>query len=146
MIPLKGLTKGEVLRQAAALLPAGAAELLFASSHSCGKPSWFRGYSQGEHCGLCYGCLVRRASFRAAGLADRTLYIENDLRGTPRRATFATPVRRKTVEAVRYRLQIGYSEADVLAMSLPARVRIADALRLVRDGMEELRPIVDSMP
>jgi hypothetical protein len=70
--PLEELTKGEVLSGAAQHLSAGVAGNLFAKTHSCGKVPWFKGFPQGAQCGLCFGCLVRRASFVASGLPDGT--------------------------------------------------------------------------
>lgn len=144
--PFETKTKGVVLQEAASALSDSTASALFAETHSCGKPSWFKGYQQSDHCGLCFGCLVRRGSFIAAGLTDSTLYIEHDLRGDSRRDEFVTPTRRQTVEAARYRLNRGYSGRDILSMALPPRVAVADALDLVTAGLEELRPVVDSIP
>jgi 7-cyano-7-deazaguanine synthase in queuosine biosynthesis len=145
--PFETKTKGQVLAEAAAALPDGAASTLFSASHSCGKPAWFKGYSLGQHCGVCYGCLVRRGSFDAAGIDDSTLYIEADLRGTNRHDDFLLGHgRRKTVDAVRYRLRRGYDERDILTMSLPPRIAVADALALVQAGLDELKPVVDAIP
>jgi 7-cyano-7-deazaguanine synthase in queuosine biosynthesis len=144
--PLQDSTKGQVLKAAAKLLPAATAKELFSASHSCGKPPWFRGYRQREHCGLCFGCLVRRGSFIESGIDDQTLYIEDDLRGSSRRDEFVTSTRLKTVQAVRYRLRRGYDERDILSMALPARIPVKEALALVQTGLEELRPVVDAIP
>jgi 7-cyano-7-deazaguanine synthase in queuosine biosynthesis len=144
--PLENMTKGDVLAQAAQRLPAGRADALFSRTHSCGKTPWFKGFSQSAQCGLCFGCLIRRGSFDASGLTDSTVYIEKTLRGGPRRAQFVTPTRRKTLEAVRYRLTRGYQATDLFALGLPSRITIADALGLVSRGLEELRPVVESIP
>lgn len=144
--PLEQFTKGEVLRRAAEQVPAGRAEELFSMTHSCGKVPWFSGFSQAAQCGLCFGCLVRRGAFLAGGLTDRTEYIEEALRGHARRLDFVTPTRRQTVEAAKYRLRRGFSANDLLAIGLPPRVAIADALTLVNQGLSELAPIVDSIP
>lgn len=145
--PFETKTKGEVLGEAAAALPNGAAAELFSMSHSCGKPAWFKGFSLGEHCGVCYGCLIRRGSFIAAGMTDSTRYIEEALRGTARHDDFLLKHgRRKTVDAVRYRLRRGYSERDILSVALPPRITVATALTLVRAGLTELKPVVDSIP
>ncbi len=144
--PLEDLTKGEVLAQAAARIPGGNAATLFSRSHSCGKVPWFKGFRQGDQCGLCFGCLVRRGSFVASGLADETPYIEEQLRGDIRRPEFVTPTRRKTISAVSYRLERGYTPGDLLTLGLPPRIPIDDATALVSRGLEELRPIVESIP
>jgi hypothetical protein len=144
--PLETMTKGEVLTDAAQRLPKGSAAELFSATHSCGKTPWFKGFAQGAQCGLCYGCLVRRGSFIAAGLEDSTLYIEEALRGKRRRAQFVTATRRTTIEAARYRLGRRYSAGDLLALGLPARIPITDAVALANRGLDELRPVVDSIP
>jgi hypothetical protein len=144
--PLEQLTKGEVLAQAVQQLPTGAADALFSNTHSCGKTPWFEGFSRGAQCGLCFGCLVRRGSFIASGLTDDTEYIEEVLRGSRRRNDFVTPTRRKIVEAARYRLGRGYQVTDLLPFGLPTRIPILDALALANRGLEELRPVVESIP
>ena len=88
----------------------------------------------------------RRGSFIAAALDDSTLYIEEALRGKRRRADFVTPTRRTTIEAARYRLGRRYSAGDLLALGLPARISITDAVALANRGLDELRPAVDSIP
>jgi hypothetical protein len=144
--PFEGKTKGEVTAEAVDGLQPAKAAALFSASHSCGKPPWFHGYPQGEQCGLCYGCLVRRGAFTAAGLSDKTMYIENDLRGDARREVFASPTRMKTVEAARYRLERRYDEADIIGMALPPRMLVADSLALANAGLDELQPVVDDIP
>ena len=144
--PLEQLTKGEVLAQAAGRVPAGRTNALFSMTHSCATTPWFKGFAQGAQCGLCFGCLVRRGSFIASGLTDGTDYIEETLRGSGRRPDFVSPTRRKTIEAARYRLRRGYSAADLLALGLPSRIQIAEAVALVNRGLNELRPVVDSIP
>lgn len=57
-----------------------------------------------------------------------------------------TATRRKTIEAARYRLARRYTTSDLLALGLPVRIPIDDALALVHRGLDELRPVVDSIP
>jgi hypothetical protein len=64
--PYAHVTKGEMIRQCQRQAELQA---LAARSVSCGK--WKR---SGEQCGRCVPCLIRRASFHAAGWADRTAY------------------------------------------------------------------------
>jgi 7-cyano-7-deazaguanine synthase in queuosine biosynthesis len=144
--PFEAKTKGMVLAEAASKLKVTQAKDLFSASHSCGKPARFPGFSSGDQCGVCFGCVVRRGSFLASGIQDETPYIETQLRGKRNRDAFLTPTRRKSIEAVRYRLARGYDASDILRMGLPARFSVEDALQVVRDGLEELRPVVDSIP
>ena len=69
--PYSYKTKGEMLRQCAdqALIAR-----LAAPSYSCGK-----GKRLNKHCGRCLPCLIRRASFYAAGMSDATKYASDDL-------------------------------------------------------------------
>jgi 7-cyano-7-deazaguanine synthase in queuosine biosynthesis len=137
--PFESMTKGQVLRALAEVVgdDSLAAELL-AMSHSCGKPSYVAGFDPGAQCGVCFGCLVRRAAFAAAGLEDRTLYIESTLRGEPRRDEWLNAKRRQTIRAIEYRIRRGFTPQDILALGLPARISTSDALRLVHAGLGEL--------
>jgi hypothetical protein len=90
------------------------------------------------HCGVCFGCLVRRAAFVAAGLEDDTVYIEEELRSSVRRRRKWIKNRRQDVAAVEYRTRRPYKLADVLAASLPGRVDPDDSLALAQRGVAEL--------
>jgi 7-cyano-7-deazaguanine synthase in queuosine biosynthesis len=68
--PYGGKTKGEMLAECRDR----AIEQLAATSYSCGK-----GKRLNQHCGRCVPCLIRRASFHAAGVADGTPYWADDL-------------------------------------------------------------------
>lgn len=72
--PFFATTKGEMLAQGhhPRLVE------LAAETYSCGK-----GKRANGQCGRCVPCLIRRASFHAAGMHDGTLYL-NDLRGSSR--------------------------------------------------------------
>ena len=65
VLPYKYKTKGEVLTECKS--PLILAETI-SHSISCGK---YRRHSL-QHCGVCVPCLVRRAAFLTAGLADKT--------------------------------------------------------------------------
>jgi hypothetical protein len=136
--PFESLTKGEMFSRVAGLHGKSTVSQLLSASHSCAKPDAFRaGYPPSTHCGLCFGCLVRRAAFIGAGVPDLTEYIEEDNRG-PDRAAYVTPTRRQHYEALRYRIARGVSPADVLTMQLPDRVDEEDALDLCRRALDEL--------
>lgn len=68
--PFEGMTKGEML----AASGRSDIETLAAASYSCGK-----GKRINKQCGRCVPCLIRRASFKAAGVVDRTKYKTQDL-------------------------------------------------------------------
>jgi len=75
--PYKFLTKGEMLRRCMADVNVQLPNLqqLALNTVSCGK--WKR---SGYQCGRCVPCLIRRASFHAAGLIDSTTYRYPNLR------------------------------------------------------------------
>jgi hypothetical protein len=68
--PYRWKTKGEMLDECAD--PAIAK--MAAASYSCGK-----GKRLNKHCGRCVPCLIRRAAFFKAGIADLTVYAAEDL-------------------------------------------------------------------
>lgn len=63
-------TKGEMLEECQDRI----IDNLASASYSCGK-----GKRLNQHCGRCVPCLIRRASFLAAGVADGTGYWAEDL-------------------------------------------------------------------
>lgn len=65
MTPLQHMTKADIAAEAIRL------SLDPAMSWSCYDPT-----SDGEHCGLCDSCRLRRAGFVTAGIADPTHYAE----------------------------------------------------------------------
>lgn len=69
--PYRHMTKGEMLVD---LAPAEELERTAVSTVSCGK--WKR---KSQQCGHCVPCLIRRAAFAKAGIADTTSYQYQDL-------------------------------------------------------------------
>jgi hypothetical protein len=131
-LPYATITKGEMM--AGCLVPNVLTQVA-SQATSCGR--FVRnGY---KHCGRCVPCLVRRASFIRAGIADGTSYVHPMLRGaqldndpndigavasavlkveqngvrvfTAGQLSFAEPSRRREFEAV---VQRGLSELGVL--------------------------------
>ncbi len=137
--PFESLTKGQIFSRVADAHGDDAAAELLSQSHSCAKPGaqYLGGFSPAAQCGLCFGCLVRRGAFLAAGLTDRTPYVEIALRGDSRRDDWMRP-KRQHYETVRYAVTRGVAAADVLALGLPPRIAPADALDLARAGLAEL--------
>jgi hypothetical protein len=68
--PYRGKTKGEMLLDSADPRVLD----LAAASYSCGK-----GKRINMHCGRCVPCLIRRAAFHRAGIADATVYAATNL-------------------------------------------------------------------
>jgi hypothetical protein len=137
--PFESLTKGEIFRRVADIYGDDVAATILSSSHSCGRPGAnYERLDPNLQCGVCFGCLVRRAAFIASGLNDESVYIEEDLRGDAARRREWIANRRKDVAAVEYRTRRHYVLADVLAASLPMRVDPGDALALAQRGAAEL--------
>jgi hypothetical protein len=134
------LTKGEMFALVRdALGPRIAGELL-SETHSCGKPQRISGYAPDAQCGVCLGCLVRRGAFIAARLQDTTEYLERVL-PTRRRRAWLSPKRRATYRALQDRLEVGFSEDEVLDIGLPDDADLDAALRLLRAGLAELAQV-----
>jgi hypothetical protein len=145
--PFASMTKGEMYAEAATSLGKREAEKILGISHSCSHVRYAQGtgYRPETQCGVCFGCLVRRAAFHAAGLADPTIYlhkaIPKDQQPNHLRTTAESEIR-----TVRYAGQRGVTAADVLSVGLPDEVDINDALQVAQRGLAELAAIVDVEP
>jgi hypothetical protein len=125
-------TKGEMLAQCQNRL----VERLAGASYSCGK-----GKRLNPHCGRCVPCLIRRASFHAAGVADATGYWAEDL---------AQHMLNEDVASARF-AAASLAKRDVARWAAEAGPLPRDpALRagyvdVVRRGTEELRTFLDTI-
>lgn len=140
--PFAALTKGEMFASARKAIGSDAASQLLSKTHSCSHARWagMFGRSPDTHCGVCFGCLVRRGAFIASGLEDRTTYLVDDLTNDER-GRFLTPVVRAHIESARYAVNRSFGPADVLAMDLPTDHDLDAALDLVRRGFSELAAV-----
>ncbi len=87
-----------------------------------------------RQCGVCFGCIVRRASFEASGIEDRTEYIV-PAPGTRLEAL----LQRVSIEpSIRSFLRRGIRTHDIAAMGLPPSYSSRDALDLCKRGLVEL--------
>jgi 7-cyano-7-deazaguanine synthase in queuosine biosynthesis len=145
--PFASMTKGEMYADAAAALGKENTEKILAMSHSCSHIRYAQGtgYPAETQCGVCFGCLVRRAAFHAADMTDTTTYLHQAIPATrqPRhlRATAESEVR-----TVRYAGQRGIDVADILSIGLPDHVVIDDAISVAKRGLSELAAVVDAEP
>ncbi len=136
--PFEGLTKGDVFGKVKDLLGPKEASRMLSASHSCAKPIAFRfGAPTRTHCGVCFGCLVRRGAFIASGLEDQTAYGDQVL-SVAKRAAYLSANQRRLYETVRYAASKGISPADVIELGLPERIPTRDALALAQRGLDEL--------
>jgi 7-cyano-7-deazaguanine synthase in queuosine biosynthesis len=136
--PLAAMTKGEMFSRVSNLVGASAAADLLSATHSCGHTGHRSlGYPVLSQCGVCFGCLLRRASFRASGLADQSAYLNTI--GDPRLTAY---LRDKSVEAsLRAFLRRGLRTADLTTLTLPDDYLLADAKSLIERGMHELETL-----
>lgn len=133
--PFERMTKGEMFGVAAGLVGGDAASKFLSSTHSCAHTGHrtFR-LPVASHCGVCFGCLVRRSAFAASQVADNTSYLFS-LNRADLRAYLAD----KSMErAVREFVARGVDERDFAAMALPASYSTREAADLVQRSIGEL--------
>ncbi|MDN5769217.1 MAG: 7-cyano-7-deazaguanine synthase [Humibacillus sp.] len=134
--PFESLTKGEMFALVAEEVGTDASSAYLSATNSCSHTdARYSGAQPGSSCGVCFGCLVRRAAFAAAGIPDRTEYLCDDTTGR-----FTNFVQQKSIVDPMCDFAIGgIRPRDVMAMSLPADYAATDALHLCRRGADELR-------
>jgi 7-cyano-7-deazaguanine synthase in queuosine biosynthesis len=135
--PHEWLTKGELVRAGAAAMPAGF-ELGAALTLSCAKldSGRYKGGDPTVNCGLCVACLVRRASFVAAGIADRARYAKDLLIGEPLAKLIRN--RHDDCAAVAAAVAAGIDDVALMSLSLPPTYDIERGVDLCRRGLAEL--------
>jgi 7-cyano-7-deazaguanine synthase in queuosine biosynthesis len=133
--PFASITKGKMFKSAADLVGGDKASSFLSATNSCahtGQRSF--GISPTQGCGVCFGCVIRRASFTASGVHDATAYI---VPGT--NSKLQAWLGDKSVEpAVRNFVTRGVRQRDLMAMSLPNSYPLSDALDLCQRGINEL--------
>jgi len=136
--PFADATKGEMFRQVKESIGSDAASEYLSSTTSCshtGAKSF--GISRRAQCGVCFGCLLRKASFIASGIADRTEYIDPAIS-----KQVSDWLQTKSVEtAMRDFLRTDLREKDLALMRIPTNIRLADAAELCNRAMNELREL-----
>ncbi|MDR6910647.1 7-cyano-7-deazaguanine synthase in queuosine biosynthesis [Rhodococcus fascians] len=134
--PFQHLTKGQMFSRVAAAIGRDAASEYLGATNSCSHTdARYSGVAPGSSCGVCFGCIVRRASFNAAGLSDPTPYLSID--SANRYAEF---VEGKSIIEAMYDFTLNEPKPRmVMKMSLPRNYPPEDALALCRAGVDELR-------
>lgn len=136
--PFAGSTKGEMYRRVVDLIGGDEAAAFLGKTHSCaltGQRS--HGISAEVPCGICFGCVLRRASFSASGVVDGTDYISPS----------SIPVVQKWLDSksverpVRNFVRRGVSARDIISLALPENYPMRDALDLCQRGIAELRSL-----
>lgn len=134
--PFERLTKGEIFSRVAEAVGVNAAADFLSATNSCSHTdARFAGVSGNISCGVCFGCFVRRAAFKAAGIPDRTTYLIGDRSARIQRFLESKSI----VEPMRDFADRGVQTRDVMAMTLPSDYGAGNALDLCRRGVEEIR-------
>lgn len=134
--PFARQTKGEMFAWSAGLIGDHEASAFLSATYSCsltGQRAF--GISPSVSCGVCFGCVVRRASFAASGVEDRTQYIAPGENQALIRWLAGQSVER----AVRNFITRGISRRDLLALNLPTDFPLTEATDLCQRGIAELR-------
>ena len=141
--PHANRTKAEMFEDVAELIGAGEASRLLSASHSCSRGDVRYARVPGVlHCGVCFGCLVRRAAFLNAGIADLTAYVIEDLdTEIGAHQGWYSEKRRRDLQAARYTAARGIDPSDI-THNLPAETDADTAIGVARRGLEELAALV----
>lgn len=136
--PFAQSTKGEMFRSVVDLVGGDEASDFLSRTHSCALTGQRAHHISAERsCGVCFGCVLRRASFAASGVADQTGYIapsgDSVVQGWLDRKSVEQPVRNF--------IRRGVSARDLAALGLPASYPMRDAIDLCRRNIEELRSL-----
>lgn len=145
--PFAYVTKGEMYREVAQALGEDEAAQLLSMTHSCAHVRWATGtgYPPDTQCGVCFGCLVRRAAFLAADLDDQTTYLHTAIKPRNQRPGLRNAARQEIL-TVRYAGRRGIRPADLLSAGLPDDVALDEATDVANRGLRELAAIVDAAP
>lgn len=141
--PFADMTKGEMFAGLRDTLGRDKASDLLSRTHSCSHVRWGMQYGRRPdmHCGVCFGCIVRRAAFVASAVKDRTEYLVTGLSGSRRKEFLGSPTVRAELETVRYAAARRVGPPDVLGLALPAKHDLPKALKLLQRGFDELRAV-----
>ena len=136
--PFARVTKGEMYERVVGLVGTDEASKFLSATHSCALTGQRdKHISAAVPCGICYGCVLRRASFSASGVADLTAYIapSND-------PVVQKWLNEKSVERpVRNFIRRGVKGRDLATLCLPDDYLLRDAQDLCERGIAELRSL-----
>lgn len=131
--PFQLMTKGEMFTQARRLLGDAKASAYLSATNSCSHTDQnYQGVPSGTHCGECFGCIVRRASFKSGGVLDATRYLSDE----PQHATYVAS--HSVVEAARDFAASKISNATITVMPLPPSLSARQAMDLCLRGQAEM--------
>lgn len=136
--PFDRMTKGEIFAQAADMIGRGESSKFLSRTHSCGHTDQrYLSISPLTQCGVCFGCILRKASFHASNIQDSTNYIQKGMG-----AQIDNWLKSKSAESsVRHFIQKGERDirVAVASMGLPSSFLASDASELCVRGLRELQ-------
>ena len=139
--PFADKTKGEMFRWVADELgDDDAASTFLSSTNSCAFTNrrWY-GVAADQHCGTCFGCLMRRASFAAAKLTDKSIYVSD----APPNVETAERLRISSIlPSIQGFVGRGLHVGDIAAMRLPSGYLPSTARDLCERGKKDLELLV----
>lgn len=138
--PFMHHTKGEMFRWVSDSFGPEAASSFLSSTDSCGftnKRFW--GIPRGQHCGTCFGCLMRRASFKAADVQDQTTYAVDS---PPSARAGEVLEAGSLLPSIKAHVARGVRVADIASMRLPTGYTPGMARDLCVRGTSELGLLV----
>lgn len=136
--PFRTSTKGEMFQRAVELVGAEEASRFLSATHSCGLTGQRAHHVSPEvPCGICFGCVLRRASFAASGVTDATVYITPSSDPATQRWLESKSVEQQARNFVRR----GVKARDLATIGLPRSYALRDALDLCERGIKELRSL-----
>lgn len=136
--PFRTSTKGEMFQRAVDLVGAEEASRFLSATHSCALTGQrAHRISQEVSCGICFGCVLRRASFAASGVNDSTSYIAPSTDPAVQRWLDGKSVEQQ----VRNFMRRGVKARDLATLGLPQSSPLRDALDLCQRGINELRSL-----
>lgn len=133
--PFQLMTKGEMFKQVISILGAEQASSYLSSTNSCAHTDqhYQGGVPSGTHCGVCFGCILRRSSFKAAGVKDQTRYLSDE-------PEFEQYVSKHTIiNAAKDFVASEISDATIMAMPLPPTMTAREAKNLCQRGQSEIK-------
>lgn len=137
--PYERMTKGEMFQRVEATLGAEGSSKYLSMTNSCSHTDQhYLGVPSGTHCGVCFGCVVRRSSFKAARILDQTKYLD----GESNSKTQAYLDGKSVLTAVSDFVESGVQESTIMSTPLPPFYSARSALELARRGMNELAEFV----
>lgn len=137
--PLADKTKGELFEMVVDLIGNDLASHFLSSTHSCGLTyQRFLGLPSSQQCGVCFGCVVRRASFASSGVRDRTVYVDS----TTSVEVAKWLASKSIVPSVRDFVKRGVRSADIQSLNIPDAYSLTDGFDLCVRSLAELASIL----